>query len=264
MISRLGRLNATIPWWGYWVFFIVIGLLILANEENFQDKDWYAVSIVTYFFLIFFMVVRWIFQQIRQTLKLRKEKAQMESLHLQSQVNPHFFFNILNNLYGWIGKDPKQAQKMILKLSEMMRYSIYEGQDDYVSIEKEMDYLKNYIELHKMRYLKSIDINFETNVQDPSLGIRPLLFIILLENAFKHGVENLTNNAFVNINLTSTDSLISFSVENNFDPETVSTESGIGLSNLQKRLLLTYPKNHKLEIENNGKIYKATLTINLK
>ena len=78
----------------------------------------------------------------------------MESLHLQNQVNPHFFFNTLNNLYGWVGKDPDQAQKMILKLSEMMRYSIYQGQDDYVTLEEEVDYIEKYIDLHQMRYLK--------------------------------------------------------------------------------------------------------------
>ncbi len=96
-------------------------------------------------------------------------------MHLQSQVNPYFFFNILNSLYGWVDKDPKQAQALILKLSDLMRYSIYDGQKELVLLEEEIAYLKNDMALHKMRYLKDIDLTFEVDVPQSGLRIRPLL-----------------------------------------------------------------------------------------
>jgi len=205
----------------------------------------------------------WLIKQIRSTLRLKKEQQQMELLHLQSQVNPHFFFNMLNNLYGLVDKDSKKAQGLILKLSDMMRYSIYDGQKSSVTIAEEVAYLKNYIELHKMRYHKEINVQFSTDIQDETSKIMPLLFIILLENAFKHGVENLHEDAFVNVNLKANANEICFTVENNFDVGLVATEKGIGLKNLKRRLELVYPKKHVVSFTSNGNMYKSQLTIQL-
>ena len=145
---------------------------------------------------------------------LKNEKTKNELLHLQSQVNPHFFFNMLNNLYGMIDKDTDKSKALILKLSDLMRYSIYEGEKNVVTLEEEITYLKNYIELHQMRYHKKIDIQFNTNLEDSPIKVMPLLFIILLENAFKHGVENLRDNAFISVNITSKNKTILFQIEN--------------------------------------------------
>ncbi|WP_430409829.1 sensor histidine kinase [Kordia sp.] len=205
----------------------------------------------------------WLYKRIRSILTLRKEQQQMELSHLQSQVNPHFFFNMLNNLYGLVGKDSQKAQALILKLSDMMRYSIYDGQKSCVTIKEEIGYLKNYIELHKMRYHKEIDVKFNTDIQDENREIMPLLFIILLENAFKHGVENLHENAFVKIHLVANANEIQFAVENNFDEEDVADETGIGLKNLQRRLELVYPKKHSLSFTSKENIYTSELTIKL-
>lgn len=252
-----------IPWYVYWVFFAVTGILILACEEEFSDKDAFAVTTVLYFSAIFFLLLRWIFNRVREIINLRNSKKKTELLHLQSQVNPHFFFNILNNLYGWVGMDPKHAQDMILKLSDMMRYSIYDGQKDYVTLEAEVDYLNNYIALHQLRYHKSIDIKFEVQVSDLSIRIKPLLFLILLENAFKHGVENLTSEAFVHIMLSDTDKNLLFKISNNYDPESLDKKEGIGLNNLRRRLVLAYPKKHKLKINRNENVFNAELLIKL-
>ncbi|WP_255362731.1 sensor histidine kinase [Tenacibaculum sp. MAR_2009_124] len=183
-------------------------------------------------------------------------------MHLQSQINPHFFFNMLNNLYGLVDKDSDKAKQLILKLSDMMRYSIYEGQKERVTLQQEIDFVRNFIKLHKMRYHKNITITFDVSVEDETLKIVPLLFIILVENAFKHGVEVLRNNAFVNIFINSEEAQVCFKIENNFDIDEKS-ETGIGLENLKRRLILAYPKKHDFTHTIQQDMYSAKLTLNV-
>jgi len=239
-----------------WFFSIGVGviLIILVIDE---------IELITEFlaFLYFSVLFYWGVMELKSLIKLKKEKTQTELLHLKSQVNPHFFFNMLNNLYGWVEKDAKKAQELILKLSDMMRYSIYEGQKDLVTLEEEVEYLKNYIELHKMRYHKKIEVLFNLEIQDKELRVMPLLFIILLENAFKHGVENLRENAYVRINMTTSINEIQFTVENNFDNTEPIEQSGIGLKNLKRRLELVYPNKHSLSSSTTNDVYKAQLTL---
>ena len=204
--------------------------------------------------------MRWFFKQTKAILTLKNEKAKTELQHLKSQVNPHFFFNTLNNLYGLVGTDAKKAQDLILKLSDMMRYSIYEGEKELVTLEEEVDYLKNYIELHKMRYRKDIDIKFTSDISE-NHKVMPLLFIILLENAFKHGVENLRKDAYVYVNISTQGNNIQFTVENNFDSTEISKNHGIGLKNLKRRLELGYLNKHSLSVTSTNEIYKVALTI---
>ena len=117
-----------------------------------------GVTIAIYYALLLVAGIIWVIIQLKTLMTLKNEKTKNELLHLQSQVNPHFFFNMLNNLYGMIDKDTEKSKALILKLSDLMRYSIYEGEKSLVSLEEEVSYLKNYIELHQMRYHKSIDI----------------------------------------------------------------------------------------------------------
>lgn len=213
--------------------------------------------------LIIGCVIHWIIRNIKSIIRLKNEKAKIELLHLKSQVNPHFFFNMLNNLYGLVGKDAKKAQELILKLSDMMRYSIYDGEKDTVLLSEELTYLKNYIALHKMRYHKAIDVQFNMDIKDNDYEISPLLFIILLENAFKHGVENLREHAFIRIHLEAHNNIVNFEIENNFEVNEENQEAGIGLKNLKRRLELVYPKNHNLTISKTNNIYNAKLNITL-
>ena len=186
----------------------------------------------------------------------------MEMLHLKSQVNPHFFFNTLNNLYGLVEKNPKEAQSLILKLSDMMRYSIYEGQNEWVTLEEEVTYLKNYVELHKNRYHKKVTIDFNTTISEKGYKIMPLLLILLVENAFKHGVEKLRNEAFVNIELIAEDDRIDFIITNNYDLDEVDDQSGgIGISNLKRRLEIGYKKDFDLSITMGDETYQAQLSL---
>lgn len=220
-----------------------------------------GVIILIYYAILLVLGVIWVLIQLKSVLKLKNEKTKNELHHLQSQVNPHFFFNMLNNLYGMVDKDAEKSKKLILKLSDLMRYSIYEGEKKHVSIEEEINYLKNYIELHRMRYYKSIDIQFDIDIDDHTTEVMPLLFIILLENAFKHGVENLREDAYIHINLTSKNKKIFFEIENNFDENALPEKSGIGIKNIKRRLELAYPKKHNLIFTNTNSVYSAKLQL---
>ncbi|MEZ4886980.1 MAG: histidine kinase [Chitinophagales bacterium] len=242
--------------------------LITTNKESvvFLENFHPTLSLIVLFYYGLLMVlgVSWLIKQlinqIKFLLQLKNEKTRAELLHLKSQVNPHFFFNMLNNLYGLVGKDDKKAQDLILKLSDLMRYSIYEGQKDFVPISEEVEYLKNYIELNKMRYHKKIDIQFEEQIEE-DYQVMPLLFILLLENAFKHGVEKLTENAYVHINIFADKEQIQLTVENNFDSSEKEEQAGIGLKNLKRRLQLAYPDQHALSFSITGNVYKAKLKL---
>ena len=204
------------------------------------------------------MGIFWLVRQIIFITKLKNEKTKAELMFLKSQVSPHFFFNMLNNLYGLVAKDPQKAQELILKLSDMMRYSIYEGEKESVTIEEEIIFLKNYIELHKMRYHKEINVDFDSDI-DENLKIVPLLFIILLENAFKHGIENLRENAYIKMSLVSSKKEICFAIENNY--EKTENKEGIGLKNLKRRLELIYPNQHELNFRITEKNYQVQLIL---
>ncbi|MFL0351971.1 sensor histidine kinase [Xanthomarina sp. GH4-25] len=208
---------------------------------------------------IFFLV--WLFEQWKWIQNLKTEKTKTEISLLRSQINPHFFFNTLNNLYALTVKNSKQAPEVILKLSDMMRYTIYEGEKETVKILDEIEYLINYIELHKIRYKKSVDITFNYSNVDIDLKVAPLLYIILLENAFKHGVETLSENAFIHINLYNDADFIYFKIENNFDTKEIDKTNGIGLENLKRRLSLLYNQKHDLVIDEVDTVYKAILKI---
>lgn len=245
-------------------FFIVTTIVIVVFNDAFGDEDGFVVFSLLFFTAMAIWMIRWLIIQIKYILKLKKEKKQAELMHLKSQVNPHFFFNTLNNLYGLVEQDTVKAQQLILKLSDMMRYSIYEGQNDWVALADEITYLENYMDLHRMRYHKEIAIRFEVEAEDRSIKIMPLLFIIMVENAFKHGVEKLRKDAFVHIRLKATKQQVDFEVENNFDVEQTGGNEGIGLNNLRQRLALVYLNRHELEISSNhNDIYKIRLRLTL-
>lgn len=216
-------------------------------------------------FYLFFLPIPilfliWLFEQWKWLQNLKADKAKAELSMLRTQINPHFFFNTLNNLYALTVKQSEKAPEVILKLSDMMRYTIYEGDKEMVTLENEIEYLNNYIELHKIRYKKSVEIIFNHDV-DTSLTIAPLLYIILLENAFKHGIETLAENAFIHINLKEETDFIVFSIENNFDPNEISPSNGIGLQNIRRRLSLLYKNKHELKVDVSHNLYITTLKI---
>ena len=262
-----------------WILIVVIAIvtalipilitgfeLITTNKESVVFLEGYPASIIIlillYYFLLIILGFFWFIKQIISFFRLKNEKAKTELLHLKSQVNPHFFFNTLNNLYGLVGTDTKKAQELNLKLSDMMRYSIYEGEKETVTLKEEVEYLKNYIELHKMRYHKEIDVKFEVEIED-DYKVMPLLFIILVENAFKHGIENLSKDAYVHIDINAKNNRVFFKIENNFDNTLTKEDNGIGLKNLKRRLELVYPKKHTLSFSTKENVYNAKLTLQI-
>jgi len=242
---------------------VIIGVVIVLFNDSFGKIEGFLEFIALYFILIFITITHWIFKQIKSIIRLKNEKEKTELLHLKSQVNPHFFFNTLNNLYGIMERDSMERE-MVLKLSHMMRYSIYEGEKEWVTLQQEFDYLKNYVELQEIRYHKKSDIQFNSELNNPQARIMPLLFIILVENAFKHGLENLEKDAYIYINLTENNDTVNFVVENNFEAQQTSNHEGIGLKNLQRRLELVYPNQHKLSFKEDSNTYKVTLSLKIK
>lgn len=196
--------------------------------------------------------------------RLKNEHAKAELSLLKSKVDPHFFFNTLNNLYGLTVEKSEKAPDVILKLSDIMRYVIYDGDEERVSLKKEIEYLEKYIEIHKIRFKKQVDIIFEKDIENESEQIAPLMLVTLIENAFKHGIEQLADNAYLNIDLTVQKGKLVFLVENNFKERDKKKRSGIGLKNLQKRLQLIYPKKHSIELQKNDLVFTAKLNLMLR
>ncbi|NKI32342.1 sensor histidine kinase [Croceivirga thetidis] len=244
------------------VVLVVLGVIIVFFNDSLGKIEGFVEFLLFYFIVALIALFHWLFVNIRFIINLKNEKTKTELMHLQSQVNPHFFFNMLNNLYGLVDKDSEKAKMLILKLSDMMRYSIYEGQKTQVTLGEEIEFLQNYIALHKMRYHKNIEVVVKQNVANEKVKIAPLLFIILVENAFKHGVEKLRKDAFVHITITGENNQVSLEVENNFDMEE-QQEKGIGLQNLKRRLELAYPKKHQFEHSIEGNSYKTYLSLSL-
>lgn len=252
------------------IILLIFGIT-LANKVDDRIESFWVINnniwlsdILTFVLwaFVFYIIFSWFFEKWKIIQTLKSEKAKAELALLKSQINPHFFFNTLNNLYSLIKKDPDTAQDYVLKLSNMMRFTIYDGKEEAVSLKAEIAYLTNFMALQTGRYHKEIAIDFQQNVQDLEFKIPPLLFIILLENAFKHGVEKLIDNSFIRVNLEENETDILFSVRNNFDPETQSKIHGIGLENLKNRLRLLYPNDrYRLSIQNENAIYFAQLEL---
>lgn len=260
MITRLLQ-RSWIRAAGYWVFAVGMGFILILIEDA-DIEPMFSFLAFIYWSLLLYWAIRWIFSQVKSVLRQKKEKINLELMHLKSQVSPHFFFNTLNNLYGLISKDGEKARQMVLTLSEMMRYSLYKGEKELVPLEDELTFISNYVDLHKARYHKVNDIRLHRSIEKPGIRVMPLLFIILVENAFKHGMENLRENAFVHMELTADGNKIEFSVKNNYDPgQTESNVNGIGLRNLARRLELAYPKRHSLSYSASAGIYNANLTL---
>lgn len=202
----------------------------------------------------------------QRLLKLEEEKKSMELKVLKNQLNPHFLFNTLNNLYTLTLKKDDKAPEIIAKLSEILDFVLYRCNENYVSIEKEITLIKNYIALEKLRYNEDrLDISFTRNIQE-SNNISPLILLTFIENAFKHGVINETGKASIHINLESIRDQIHFSIKNTKPQNELtltSTKSKIGLENVQKQLDLLYPKKYQLEIEETKTNYSIKLYLNL-
>lgn len=195
---------------------------------------------------------------------LQHENLIIENKFLSAQLNPHFLFNTLNNLYGLVIKQDPAAPDVILKLSEIMRYTLHEANTEKIALEKELDFVDSYINMEQIRYSKKYTIEKEiTNHGIPGLKIAPLLFFVFIENAFKYGLKS--TDPYLKTIISVENKTVTFSIENDVNP--VATKSnhpgGIGIQNIKKRLELLYPQKHVLEINSSSTLYSVFLKIEL-
>ncbi|AMR34097.1 hypothetical protein A0256_22925 [Mucilaginibacter sp. PAMC 26640] len=197
----------------------------------------------------------------RETVHLRTELN-----FLRSQINPHFLFNVLNNLTALARRRSDKVETAIVNLSQLMRYMLYESDDNLVPLDKELAYLNSYIQLQLLRFGDevTVKVNFEDDYKDFSIG--PMLLISLVENAFKHGTDTSGETTiYISLKKIQDSNTFSFSVINDVVHYTRATEeqTGIGLKNLKRRLDILYPGLHNLIIDNNGKVFSSELNIEL-
>ena len=189
-------------------------------------------------------------------------KLQTELQHLRYQLQPHFFFNSLNNIYSLVDISPDKAKSTIHSLSKLMRYLLYETSTEFIPLSKEIEFMRKYIELMKLRLTDKTTVESSFPLSEPQIKIAPLLFISLIENAFKHGVS-ANKESVISIDMITQDNSVIFQIENyNFPKEhTDKSGSGIGLPNLEKRLQLLYPNKHQFTQETKDGIYSVYLKI---
>ncbi|WP_428662808.1 sensor histidine kinase [Runella sp.] len=228
-------------------------------DNPFQFENGMGVLGIMLISLPIVLAIQW-FNQNNQITNLEKEKMQAELDLLKQQINPHFFFNTLNNLYALSLEKSDKAPEAILQLSELMRYVIYQGNQPRVAIGQEIKYLEDYIELQRLRLTVDLNVTFEKSIDDEQRQISPLLLIIFVENAFKHGIEQAENPGFLFLSLSSNRNCLTFTCINSFE-ETAIQKDGIGLKNVRKRLALLYPDKHILIIEKEEGVFKAELTL---
>jgi len=200
----------------------------------------------------------------QRLVEVAKEKAETELSFLKSQINPHFLFNSLNSVYFLINKENLEARNALHKFSDMLRYQLYEVKGTKIPIEKELSYLKDYVDLQKLRKDENYSIEFNCSPEVKGFSIEPLLLIPFVENAFKHISHKAGSTNFVKLDMTRSNGHFNFMIENSKETErTTELHGGIGLNNVKRRLELLYPEKHELLINNKGHIYKVDLKLKI-
>ena len=193
---------------------------------------------------------------------LNVEKITMELAYLKSQINPHFLFNTMNNLYGLSLSEPEKTPDVILKISEMMRYMLYESNEERVPLTKEIEYLNSYIELEKIRYEGQTFVNFTVEGNTNNKRIAPLLLISFVENIFKHGdIQDSHNQVFISLKVE--EKQLNFTQKNSIANREKDKMGGLGLKNVERRLFLLYPNKYTLNIKTENGIYESELILKL-
>ncbi len=239
------------------------------RTELLANQNWYFLTtfVVAAISTIFKIITDW-GRQLREKQALENQTMQSELRFLKSQINPHFLFNTLNNLYALTLKKSDKAPEIVIKLSEMMRYMLYECNEKKVLLEKEVNYIRNYLDLEALRQGKEVEIRFELEGNVSGQQIAPLMFIPFLENSFKHGLNNHLNRGFVHIGLAVEPEKIHFQISNSKPaapglPRNSKISGGIGLVNIRRRLDLIYPEQYRLEIKDEPDVYNVILELNL-
>jgi two-component system LytT family sensor kinase len=253
---------------------IIIAIMSLRYNDGNGFTDWYyfaigftiIISISSLLNGIIGLVMRGFISSYNDiTLKedLNRKNYEMELALVKNQINPHFLFNTINNIDVLIQKDPVKASDYLNKLSDIMRFMLYETKADKIALSTELTYIEKYIELQKIRSSNPSYVNYSIEGCSNDLMIEPMLFIPFIENAFKHTENKNLENA-INIKITINKEMIIFECENKFtiNSQNKSEHNGLGNGLIEKRLLLLYPNKHQLNITKENNTYKVKLTLN--
>jgi len=243
----------------------VINTITLSYAIDMMIGELYVITFVT----AIKVTMDWIKEHKRVT-DLEKVQLETELLFLRSQISPHFFFNTLNNIYSLAIEKSDKTAKIVLRLSELMRYLLYETKSKRQSLEKEIICIQNYLELERVRHedLLEVNMNISGNINDKKIA--PIILLSFVENAFKHGVNKNIGNVKININFIVDGDFLYFSIDNPIPKATehkqqVISSSGIGLVNVTKRLALGYkPNEYDLKVESDQSLHTVTLKIKIK
>lgn len=193
---------------------------------------------------------------------LQKEKTETELKYLKGQINPHFLFNTLNNIYSLARKGSPQTAEAVLRLSKLMRFVLYEAGEATILLKDELTLIKDYIQLEQLRYTDRLQVAYTESIANADQRIAPLLLIHFVENAFKHGASESRLDSFISVNIILQDHQLKAEIINSKSEELKSEQSSLGLENIKKQLAIIYPQ-HTLDIRNEKKKFTVTLLIPL-
>lgn len=265
LIPQVLRKHGIAPYLGSVIILILVFVIIEGFLKSWVLPD-YAQTMARHtrksVFFVFFItaistgygLIVHLVSQEKTSQQERQERLQSELSFLRSQISPHFIFNILNSIVYLIRSKSPLAEPVTINLAELMRYMLYESSDAQVPLEKELDYLKNYVELQKIRFGEDVEVRMQINGEPTDQIIEPMLMIPFVENAFKHGV-GLVADPVIDIQVHIERTSLFFILRNKIavsQPEDKDGNSGIGLRNVSRRLELLYPDAHKLEINKAG------------
>jgi sensor histidine kinase YesM len=240
------------------------GLFDLSTNLKVRIYD----NVIPHFFLVIAGVavkLMYDYSKMQQRLiEMAREKAEAELSFLKSQINPHFLFNSLNSVYFLISKENTEARQALHKFSDMLRYQLYEMNGQKIPIEKELGYLKDYVDLQKLRKDDNYSVEFNCDPGVKDFAIEPLLLIPFVENAFKHISHKPNEMNFVKLDMNRQNGHFNFTIENSKEAErTTELHGGIGLNNVKRRLELLYPEKHELNITDEENNYKVDLRLEI-
>jgi two-component system sensor histidine kinase AlgZ len=262
------------------VFLILAYLMLLGKQYlrdgfTFEDSWMYSLRFGLYVFVSTFFVMAFVglikfvedyFELEARSRELENRQLTSELRFLKAQINPHFLFNTLNNLYYLAVNKSDQTPEVVAKLSGMMRYMIHESNVEKVPLSKEVAYMENYLDLEKLRLNEEVPITFEVEGDVAGARITPLILITFLENAFKHGIGNNGGDSWITVSLTVSNGTLNYRVANSLLPQsekTVREASGLGLANVRRRLDLSYPDKYNLDVAEDDERYRVHLQIDL-
>ena len=242
-----------------------IDMYVVHGKASFTDLAWYWNVLLGLFMFGANSAIKMMFKSIQDDQKimaLEQHSLRAEMDYLKYQINPHFFMNTLNNIHALIDIDSEAAKESIIELSKMMRYVLYDSENAETSIQNDIRFVEHYIELMKIRYTEDVKVQFEVGDVPIGAKIPPLIFIVLVENAFKHGVS-YDKPSFVDIKIYCKQNRAICEVSNSRNGNvSSSTHSGMGLENIRKRLELLFGKNYELKIDDsNQEVYFTKLSI---